>query len=55
MGGDNLSFIVAKVVPGIAEVAPRPGDGLEDKYRFVRYVERLEKKAILSAYRAKLD
>lgn len=55
MGGDGLSFVVAKVEPGIANVAPRPGDGLEDKYRFVRYVERLEDKTILSSYRAKLD
>ncbi|HEX5451789.1 MAG TPA: thiamine pyrophosphate-dependent enzyme, partial [Candidatus Limnocylindrales bacterium] len=37
MGRDGLSFVVAKVEPGIAaEVKPRPGDGLEDKYRFVR-------------------
>jgi len=55
MGGDGLSFVVAKVRPGIADVAPRPGDGLEDKYRFVRAVERLEGRPILSAYRAKLD
>ncbi len=55
MNGDRLSFVVAKVRPGIASVPPRPGDGLEDKYRFVRYVEKLENKAILAAYRAKLD
>jgi phosphonopyruvate decarboxylase len=55
MSGDHLSFVVAKVRPGIADVAPRPGDGLEDKYRFVRAVERLEGRPILSAYRAKLD
>lgn len=55
MAGDHLSFVVAKVKPGIADVAPRPGDGLEDKYRFVRAVERLEGRPILAAYRAKLD
>lgn len=51
----GLSFVVAKVRPGIADVPPRPGDGLEDKYRFVRAVERLEGRPILAAYRAKLD
>lgn len=55
MAGERLSFVVAKVQPGIADVAPRPGDGLEDKYRFVRAVERLEGRPILSSYRAKLD
>jgi thiamine pyrophosphate-dependent acetolactate synthase large subunit-like protein len=55
MSGHDLSFIVAKVRPGIADVPPRPGDGLEDKYRFVRAVERLEGRPILSSYRAKLD
>lgn len=55
MAGSGLSFVVAKVRPGIADVPPRPGDGLEDKYRFVRAVERLEGRAILAAYRAKLD
>jgi thiamine pyrophosphate-dependent acetolactate synthase large subunit-like protein len=53
MSGDGLSFVVAKVEPGIADVPGRPGDGLEDKYRFVRYVEKLEGKQILAAYRAK--
>jgi sulfopyruvate decarboxylase subunit beta len=55
LAGDGLSFVVAKVEPGIADVPPRPGDGLEDKYRFVRAVERLEGRPILSSYRAKLD
>ena len=55
MHGDKLAMVVAKVKPGIAPVAPRPGDGLEDKYRFVRHVERLERKPILAEYRAKLD
>ena len=55
MNGKGLSFVVAKVESGIADVAPRPGDGIEDKFRFVRYVEKLENKAILASYRAKLD
>jgi thiamine pyrophosphate-dependent acetolactate synthase large subunit-like protein len=55
MTGNALSFVVAKVESGIADVAPRPGDGLEDKYRFVRNVERLEGRPILAAYRAKLE
>lgn len=55
MEGSQLSFVVAKVESGIADVAPRPGDGIEDKFRFVRYVEKLEGKAILASYRAKLD
>lgn len=55
MAGPGLSFVVAKVEPGIAAVAPRPGDGLEDKYRFVRYIERLEGRPILSGYRARFN
>ena len=55
MTGNSLSFVVAKVESGIADVPPRPGDGVEDKFRFVRYVEKLENKAILASYRAKLD
>jgi hypothetical protein len=33
--------------PGYARVPPRQTDGFEDKYRFVRYIERLEGKQIL--------
>jgi thiamine pyrophosphate-dependent acetolactate synthase large subunit-like protein len=56
MNGTGLSFVVAKVESGIAPgVPPRPGDGIEDKFRFVRYVEKLENKAILASYRASLD
>lgn len=55
MAGSGLSFVVAKVETGIADVAPRPGDGVEDKFKFVRHVEKLEGKAILASYRAKLD
>lgn len=55
MTGNGLSFVVAKVEPGIAAVPGRPSDGLEEKYRFVRHVERLEGRTILAPYRAKLD
>jgi thiamine pyrophosphate-dependent acetolactate synthase large subunit-like protein len=55
MAGKGLSFVVAKVESGIADVPPRPGDGVEDKFRFVRHVEKLENKAILASYRAKLE
>lgn len=55
MGGDRLSFVVAKVEPGIADVPSRQSDGLEDKYRFVRHVERVDGRSILTGYRAKLE
>lgn len=35
-------FINVRTEPGPAKVPPRQTDGFEDKYRFVRYVERLE-------------
>jgi len=35
-------FINVRTEPGPAKVPPRQRDGFEDKYRFVRYVERLE-------------
>jgi len=46
-------FINVKTLPGNAKVPPRQTDGFEDKYRFVRYVERTEGKAIL--HRAQQD
>ena len=36
------SFINVRTQPGHCHVRPRRTDGIEDKYRFVRYVERLE-------------
>src|SRR5690606_30492052 len=35
-------FLNVKTLPGHARGPPRQTDGIEDKYRFVRYVERLE-------------
>lgn len=35
-------FINVRTKPGHAKVPPRQTDGFEDKYRFVRYVEKLE-------------
>ena len=40
-------FINLRTNPGHARVPPRQVDGFESKYRFVRYVEALEKKQIL--------
>lgn len=42
---DGFGFLVAKIEPGRYPWAPeerRPTDGIEDKYRFVRYIEQLE-------------
>ncbi|MDP6076872.1 MAG: thiamine pyrophosphate-dependent enzyme [Acidimicrobiales bacterium] len=36
------SFLNVRTEPGHSRVEPRRTDGIEDKYRFVRYVERLE-------------
>jgi thiamine pyrophosphate-dependent acetolactate synthase large subunit-like protein len=36
------SFVNVRTAPGHAQVQPRRTDGVEDKYRFVRYVEQLE-------------
>jgi len=41
-GRDACSFVNVRTEPGHAHVAPRRTDGIEDKYRFVRYVERTE-------------
>ena len=42
---DLFGYLVAKVEPGShpwREAQHRPTDGVEDKYRFIRYVEQLE-------------
>ena len=36
------SFRKGRTEPGHSRVEPRRTDGIEDKYRFVRYVEQLE-------------
>jgi thiamine pyrophosphate-dependent acetolactate synthase large subunit-like protein len=46
-GEQRCRFLNVKTFPGNAKVPPRQTDGFEDKYRFVRYVERTEGKAIL--------
>jgi thiamine pyrophosphate-dependent acetolactate synthase large subunit-like protein len=51
--GRQCRFLNVKTLPGNARVPPRQTDGFEDKYRFVRYVERTEGKAIL--HRAEQD
>jgi sulfopyruvate decarboxylase subunit beta len=45
--GNNLTFIGAKVELSRAEVPPYPIDEIENKYRFIRYVEKTEKIEIL--------
>jgi thiamine pyrophosphate-dependent acetolactate synthase large subunit-like protein len=44
-------FINVRTAPGRARVPPRQSDGIEDKYRFVRYVEKLEGIQILQLAR----
>lgn len=39
---DLCSFVNVRTDPGHSHVPPRRTDGIEDKYRFVRYVEQLE-------------
>jgi sulfopyruvate decarboxylase subunit beta len=42
---DELGYLVAKIEPGKhpwSSKERKPGDGIEDKYRFIRYVEKLE-------------
>ena len=42
---DEMGYIVAKIEPGMHRWAPeqlKTTDGVEDKYRFIRYIEKLE-------------
>jgi thiamine pyrophosphate-dependent acetolactate synthase large subunit-like protein len=42
---DEFGLLVAKIEPGLhpwTAAQRKPTDGIEDKYRFIRYVERLE-------------
>ena len=41
--------VAARIDPAIARVRPKSSDILEDKYRFVRYIERTEGVEILTA------
>jgi sulfopyruvate decarboxylase subunit beta len=47
LSSNNLSFIGAKVTTERTEVAPYPVDEVENKYRFIRHVEKTEKIAII--------
>ena len=50
LGNNELTFIVAKVIPG-EDLVPLPRqEGRENKYRFVRYVERTENIRIINPY-----
>ncbi len=44
---DDLCFVLAKVEPGAGKVAPAPLDSQENKYIFVRYIEKSENISIL--------
>ena len=46
--GGEFYFIVAKTEKGAADVPLEPHDGLEDKYRFARYIEETEQIPVLS-------
>lgn len=46
----HASFLGLKVEMARAEVPPYPMDEVENKYRFIRYVERTEKLTILGAF-----
>ena len=42
---NEFGYLVAKIEPGRhpwSAKERKPGDGIEDKYRFIRYVEKLE-------------
>ena len=47
LAANKLSFVGAKVTTERAEVAPYPTDEVENKYRFIRYVEKTEQIEIL--------
>ena len=46
---NELSLIAAKVKPGQPKVPPIRYDELENKYRFIRHIEKTEKKSILGS------
>jgi len=48
LGSEHPSFIGLKVEMARAEVPPYPMDEVENKYRFIRYVEKTENLTILS-------
>jgi thiamine pyrophosphate-dependent acetolactate synthase large subunit-like protein len=47
LGQDGPHFIWARIESGRAEVPPLPYDELENKYRFIRFLEQTEGIAIL--------
>jgi len=51
LADDSFGFLVAKLEPGRhpwTEEQQKPTDGVEDKYQFLRYVEKLEGRIIHS-------
>jgi hypothetical protein len=49
MKGNDLYFILAKVEPGAGDVPAAPLDSQENKYLFVRYIEKSENLKILTS------
>jgi sulfopyruvate decarboxylase subunit beta len=49
LSGDELVFIGAKIETARTEVPPYPMDEVENKYRFIRHIEKTEKIEILKA------
>lgn len=47
--GSELYFILAKVEVGVGKVPPAPFDSQENKYSFVRYIEKTENVKILES------
>ena len=54
MSDDKTGLMVAKIEPGIFKEIPperaKESDGIEDKYRFLRHIEQLEKISIRPRY-----
>jgi sulfopyruvate decarboxylase subunit beta len=48
LGGEELYFIAARIEMGTAAVPPDPYDAMEVKYRFMRHLEKLEGKPLLT-------
>ncbi|HVM67768.1 MAG TPA: thiamine pyrophosphate-dependent enzyme [Acidimicrobiales bacterium] len=48
LAGKELFFVVARVEIGTAAVAPDPYDALEVKYRFMRHLEKIEGKQLVT-------
>ena len=54
LSDNKTGLIVAKIEPGVFKDIPpervKQSDGIEDKYRFLRHIEQLEKISIRPRY-----